>query len=161
MTQGPRDWNPPGYWDEPPRPPHQAAAATTGLATQRSTSHLKGLLAVLFGLASSWLPLSLPRKGLDTGDGCLQRLVSLPSDGRSQPSEQGPLVASRLACCLFWGNAWGYRHNSVPAATSHPTPTKQGSPLRSRKQHNPNDTVSKKRGQGPFSPSRRKKMQQI
>ena len=60
MTQGPRDWNPPGYWDERP---HQAAAATPGLATQRSTSHLKGLLAVLFGLASCWLPLSLPPEG--------------------------------------------------------------------------------------------------
>lgn len=63
MTQAPRDWNPPGYWDEPPRPTHQAAAGTLGLATQRSTSHLKGLLAVLFGLASCWLPLSLPPEG--------------------------------------------------------------------------------------------------
>lgn len=63
MTQGPRNWNPTGYWDEPPRPPHQTAASTTGLATERSTSRLKGLLAVLFGLASCWLPLSLPAEG--------------------------------------------------------------------------------------------------
>jgi hypothetical protein len=63
MGQGPRDWNPPGYWDEPPHSPHQAAAATTVLATHRSTSHLKGLLAVLFGLASCWLPLSIASEG--------------------------------------------------------------------------------------------------
>jgi hypothetical protein len=60
MGEGPRDWSPPGYWDESPRSSARSAASTTTRPTARSTSRLKGLLAVLFGLASCWLPLSLP-----------------------------------------------------------------------------------------------------
>jgi hypothetical protein len=61
MGEGPRDWSPPGYWDESSHSSARLAASTTITRPRaRSTSQLKGLLAVLFGLASCWLPLSLP-----------------------------------------------------------------------------------------------------
>ena len=59
---GPRDWSPAGSWAEPPAPPGR----TTTMVIEptrpgRATStRLLGLFAVLLGLVSCWLPISLP-----------------------------------------------------------------------------------------------------
>jgi hypothetical protein len=64
MGEGPRDWSPPGYWDDPQHPSASVAGSTkTAGPRERSDSRLKGLLAVLFGLASCFLPLGLPAEG--------------------------------------------------------------------------------------------------
>ena len=65
MGQGPRDWNPPGYWDQPSgsvktRSP-RAYASTRPMARSRSrSSNVIGLLAVALGLFATLLPLAHP-----------------------------------------------------------------------------------------------------
>ena len=101
MMHGPRDGNPPGYWDEPPRPPHQAAAATLGLVSERSTSHLTGLLAVLFGLASCWLPLLLPPEGSGYR-GWPRTTVGISAIGWAIAAKRAKAARGELlVCCLF------------------------------------------------------------
>lgn len=61
MGQGPRDWNPPGYWDEP-----SASVSTRSFRAYASTkpmaraSNVIGLLAVALGLFATLLPLAHP-----------------------------------------------------------------------------------------------------
>lgn len=61
MGNGPRDWNPPGYWDAPGvnrvTPPRTGYVATTPRAR---SSNLIGLLAVALGLFATLLPLAHP-----------------------------------------------------------------------------------------------------
>ncbi len=61
MRQGPRDWNPPGYWDEPSASvtTRSARAYATTMPKARS-SNVIGLLAVALGLFATLLPLAHP-----------------------------------------------------------------------------------------------------
>ena len=61
MGHGPRDWNPPGYWDAPAANtitrPRSRYVATQPRAR---SSNLTGLLAVALGLFATLLPLAHP-----------------------------------------------------------------------------------------------------
>lgn len=58
---GPRDWNPPGYWDEAPTS-NESISRTTQVSLPRGSakSGLYSLLSIALGLFACWLPLSLP-----------------------------------------------------------------------------------------------------
>ena len=69
----------------------------------------------------------------------------------SRASPRSPIRPPRTGPCSDRRPATTPDDGTPRSATSHPTPTKRSSPLRSRKRHNLNDTVTKKRGQGPGS----------
>jgi hypothetical protein len=50
MGEGPRDWNPPGYWDESDRPVLRPTRSTSRVQTSAKKSDLVGLLSVGLGL---------------------------------------------------------------------------------------------------------------
>ena len=61
MGDGPRDWNPPGYWDTPGNPALNGTGAAYQPARSVSkVSNLTGLLSVALGLVAAWWPLAEP-----------------------------------------------------------------------------------------------------
>jgi hypothetical protein len=58
MADGPRDWNPPGYWDGQPTAGAGPARAARPVTRGRATSpHVMALLAILLGLGGALFPL--------------------------------------------------------------------------------------------------------
>jgi hypothetical protein len=61
MGHGPRDWNPPGYWDAPTVTPSTRSRTVVQASRSRAKeSNLIGLLSVALGLFATLLPLAHP-----------------------------------------------------------------------------------------------------
>lgn len=61
MAGGPRDWTPPGHWDESQKISVPNPRITRVAQPRRGIrSGLYAILSVVFGLTACWLPLSLP-----------------------------------------------------------------------------------------------------
>ena len=133
MGHGPRDWNPPGYWDAPAANtitrPRSRYVATQPRAR---SSNLTGLLAVAFGLFATLLPLAHPDVSTGfrgfafttagiTAISLAIRATQLRREGRASsrllPALGGTLgVAGTLLS--IWSLAFFYAPNAVPPMPS-------------------------------------------
>jgi hypothetical protein len=135
MGEGPRDWSPAGYWNEPPEQSH--SPNTTIDKSGPQPARLWGLTAVFLGLVACWLPLSVA----DAGAGF--RGFTMTTAGvtavflAQRAGRAGHRVLATLGVLLGlfgtilcgWSVAAFYIHAGVPAVPSISSLTAQGQPM--------------------------------